>query len=861
MPPDPPRATYRLQLTPDFGFAAAAGRVPYLAELGISHLYLSPITTARKGSMHGYDVTDPTRLNPELGGAAGFDALCAACRAADLGILVDFVPNHMAAVAENPWWYDVLRRGRESDFAAFFDIDWRRYDGYEHPAVTLPILGSSLEEAIDKRQLRIAGDELRYFEHRLPLSAPSLQNADRDADAGALRPLLRQQHYRLVHWQRAAAEINYRRFFDINELVGLRIEDPAVFDAVHRLLFRLVEERRIHGVRLDHIDGLRDPAAYCRRLEAELAARGLPQPYILVEKILEADEPLPDLPGVSGTTGYEWGNLITRHLIDPAGLSALRAYWQEKGGQEKGGQEKGGQEKGRQSSCADAKAYVLNTLFAGELEMLVSRLAQLPAMAAAQAGRAQLRQALAAYIIALPVYRTYITPGRLSPHDAAIVRQALRDARQAAAQDCHAVLDRLEGLLLAAGGTAEAGEFVARLQQLSGPVMAKALEDTHFYRAVALLALNEVGGSPDSAAADTDEWHRRLRQRQAAQPAGLTATATHDTKRGEDARLRIASLTEISADWIALMKAWLRRPPAAGLDAGHEYLLYQTLLGAWDDAEGGSCGDARKNARDGAPGEDFRRRLKQYAVKALRESKTATNWLQPDEAYEQAALAFLDARLDDADFRAAFRPLAARAALLGALSGLSQLAFKTLMPGVPDFYQGSEFWDLALVDPDNRRPVDWAARALALDAVRAPDWPALQRRWQDGRIKLALQYRLLQLRKRLPLVFERGAYIPLPVAGDPHVTAFARAHDGDMIVCLALRRFAPVSDGGRRWPDHAASAGSGGSSGSSSIRLPDGLRFCDNLTEGRLTPSAGTVRLADLLGTLPVAVLSARRQG
>lgn len=808
MPPATPVATYRLQLTKAFGFAQAAECVPYLAELGISHLYLSPITTARRGSTHGYDVTDPTRLNPELGGDAGFEALSAACRALNIGIIVDFVPNHMAASAENPWWWDVLRNGRGSDFAGFFDIDWRQYDGFANPAITLPILGRPLEEVIKDGELIIAGDELRYFEHRLPLT-PSSQSGN-----GSLPDLLRQQHYRLVHWRRAATEINYRRFFDINELIGLRVEEPRVFDAAHDLLFRLVEQGRVHGIRLDHIDGLRDPEAYCRRLEAALKARGAKAPYILVEKILEADEPLPKFPGIRGTTGYEWANLITRHLIDPAGLSTLRAYWVQRG---------------ETPSCADAKAYVLATLFAGELDMLVARLAFL-----APEGMEQytLKAAIEAYVIALPVYRTYITPGRICSGDADIVRGAVRTARDAAPA-CHPALDFLERLLLSTGDGMQSADFIARLQQLSGPVMAKALEDTHFYRDISLLALNEVGGNPDNDAASAEELHRRLEQRLAAQPAGLTATATHDTKRGEDARLRIASLAEIPADWIDLMQSWLRRHAEALPTAGHEYLIYQTMIGAWESSP-----------EDHA----FRDRLKQYAVKAFRESKTATSWLDPDPDYEQAALAFIDARLDDEKFVAAFRALAERTALLGAVSGLSQLALKALMPGVPDFYQGTEFWDLSMVDPDNRRPVDWAARKAALRAARSADWEALKESWCNGHIKMAVQYQLLQLRRRLPLVFERGDYIPLQVDGNPDATGFARSHGGHTVICIFARKLGGVTNGGRAWPDFSRYPGS--------ILLPDGRRFTDVLCRER-GAQTGRVELSDLLGVLPVSVLCA----
>ncbi len=714
-----PLATYRLQLRQEFDFAAAAAILPYLRRLGISHLYLSPITAARAGSTHGYDVIDYNVINPELGGEDGFVRLSDAARANGLGIIVDFVPNHMAASTENPWWFDVLRHGRHSRYATYFDIDWRHFEGFRHPAVTLPLLDHPVEEALAGI---VIGDGY------LVCSGVTLPLAE-DTRPGPAADVLTQQHYRLIPWQQAGQEINYRRFFDINDLVGMNADNA--FDDMHRLVARLARAGRIDGLRLDHVDGLRDPAAYCARLRHLLQENGLREPYLIVEKILEAEEELPAFPGVQGTTGYEALNLLTRLFLDPNGLEILDRLWRD-----------------TCNGCDDArlrqtaKRQVLQELFPGGLDHLA-------AMLQAMDGSfppTELRAALIEYLVRLPVYRTYV-----DGHGATAADQRVIEA--AAGHDAASIFLRQ--------ALTTPSEFTARLQQFSGPVMAKSVEDTLFYRNVRLLALNEVGGGPELPPLPASAFHAAMRRRQARQPHGLTATATHDTKRGEDARLRIAALSLMGEDWRA---ACSRFPTDPALSPTHLYMLYQSLLGTWPF--------------DGLS-EGFAARVREFAIKALREGKERSRWTAPDLVYEEALTGFIDRLLlleDGAWFRRDFALIAERAARLGAACSLAQIALKTTLPGVPDFYQGSEGWDLSFVDPDNRRPVDYAWRDACLGLP--DDWTVLCGDWRSGAIKLKLTQFLLRLRHEERTLFESGEYVPLPASGP----------DADRIVAFAWRR-------------------------------------------------------------------------
>jgi len=594
--------------------------------------------------------------------------------------------------------------------------------------------------------------------------------------------------------------VNYRRFFDINELAGLRVEHPATFRAVHALVARLIAADQLQGLRLDHIDGLRDPAQYTRRLRQLIhkvrgQARRSGAFYVLVEKILADGEPMPNLPGVAGTTGYEWLNVISRVLVDGKGLEPLERTWRTFTGE--------------RASFAEiveaAKQRVIETMLASEFTVLCGQLARIAAghFSTRDYTIDRLRAALQQYVIVFPVYRTYVTAAGASPWDRKLIEDTIAQARARWRGPDPDVFDFLHDVITLDLATnpgysaPRVRNFALKLQQFTGPLTAKAIEDTAFYRYHRLIALNEVGGDPSEPALNLEEFHQRQRQHTEECPGSLTATATHDTKRGEDARARILALSELAPDWDAAVRGWRaqnallvqqadggRRPALS-----HEYMLYQALIGTW-------------------PGEidrSFVERMCAYAVKAAREGKEETSWTNPNEPYEAGLQQFLRDLLDEktsASFLAAFSEFAERTALLGALNGLSQLALKGLLPGVPDFYQGTEFWDFSLVDPDNRRPVDFAARELA-PGSEPPGWADLAANWRDSGIKLALTRALLQLRQEFAEIFRNGSYEPLPVTGRHagHVVAFARGLKRQRLIVAVGRHFAPLTDGGRRWPD------------------------------------------------------------
>ncbi len=909
-------ATYRLQLTASFGFRAAAAIVPYLRRLGITHVYASPILQSRRGSTHGYDMVDPTRIDDELGGEDGLAQLIETLRAEDLGLIVDFVPNHMGVLSpDNPWWLEVLEWGRASPHARDFDIDWQALRFDPRDKLLLPILGRPYVEALDAGELELRYDagegsfSVWYHEHRLPIAPRCyrgiVEAAVRHADAAdtaagralidlvrargepghptwaeggafktalaalggaadiiaaglarfrtdaaersrALHRLLEGQAYRLAYWRLAGSQTNYRRFFDINSLAGLRIEDERTFEEVHARIAPLIADGAINGLRLDHIDGLADPAGYCRRL-GNLIARlrpGAAPPFpVFVEKILADGEPMPQLAGVEGTTGYEWLNLIQRVLVETRGLPALDRTWQEASGERRP----------FPAILAQAKRQALEDLFASEFNTVGRLLARIAAgnYRTRDFTEHRLREALERFIVHFPVYRTYVTPNHTSDTDRTMIAQTIAAVRVDAPAEDRPVLDFLRDALtldlVRPGATgfsrARVRRFVRKLQQLTGPVTAKSLEDTAFYRFHRLIALNEVGGDPAADGVTIEEFHSRMRARGAGGGGGLTASSTHDTKRGEDARARILALSELPDEWAAAAARWRGanaryvqhsdrwRAPSAVL----EYKLYQGLIGAWPlDRDLGS----------------LRERFNAYAIKAAREAKQATSWLEPDEGYESGITRFLDGILADRAFIASFDPFARRLALIGALNALTQLALKAAMPGTPDFYQGTELWDLSLVDPDNRRPVDFAARERALAAVGdTTDWQALVDAWPDGRIKLALTHRLLAWRRTLGEVFAQGDYRPLTVEGPhhDHVIAFARVRGDAAAILIAGRHFAPLTDGGRRWPRATDWHGH---------VLLDGLAPVGRQTRPGESPDR--LALAAAFDPLPVATLRAR---
>lgn len=862
-----PEATYRLQITSAFDFHDAAALVPYLKEIGISHLYASPFLAARPGSSHGYDVIDHNRLDENLGGEAGFAELSDALRSAGLGLILDFVPNHMGVgYSDNAWWLDVLEWGQKSPRAASFDIDWESVPFRHRPAVLLPILGEPYGDALREGNIRLKFDASEgtfaawYFDHKLPINpqryaevirhivlaagadasdegrallaiaepyrdrqapsydeAPVLKRAladsgaealiarglaayDARTEAGwpALHRLLERQAYLLAHWRIAFSAINYRRFFDINDLAGIRPEHPPTFAAIHQLVARLIADGSLQGLRLDHIDGLRDPAQYTRRLR-ELVRRVRPDArqdgfYILVEKILGPNEATPPFAGVDGTTGYERLNLIARGLLDDSGLVPLDRIWRDFTGQT---------EHFEQILLA-AKGRVLDSMLASELTVLSRALARIAAghFSTRDYTEGRLQAALRSYLLQFPVYRTYVTATRTRDADRALIAAVIRQARAGWVGPDPEIFDFLQDCVTGdlarhRGYSApRVRNFAMKLQQFTGPLMAKSLEDTTFYRYHRLLALNEVGGDPAVADLTADQFHREQVRLTREQPHGLVATATHDTKRGEDARMRILSLAEIPDDWRAAAFEWTGLNARFRDDANgrrwptrdHEYMLYQTLIGSWPGHD---------------PDENYIQRVRDYALKAAREGKQQTSWTDPDEAYERALADFIAYILDPGQSRAFLGSLsqfAARTSLLGALNSLSQVVLKLTLPGVPDFYQGTELWDLSMVDPDNRRPVDFTLRRSLVGDQRT--WGELARGWQDGGIKFGLLRVLLGLRHDFKALFRNGDYTGLPVAAASPRDAlvFARAHRRRRVVIVAGRLFARATDKDGRWP-------------------------------------------------------------
>jgi (1->4)-alpha-D-glucan 1-alpha-D-glucosylmutase len=917
MPPAIPIATYRVQLTANFDFDAAAAIVPYLKALGITHLYASPFMKARQGSTHGYDIVDHTKINPELGGDAGFERLSGALKQHDLGLILDFVPNHVGVhFADNPWWLDVLEWGPASPHAVSFDIDWDILPYRARGGVLLPIIGTSYGEALEKGEIELRYDpdegsfSAWYFEHRLPIAperyseilrsavkeagaeedaagkrildlasrykglrrpnrkeAPAFKaelksiveaadliargldayraGPDRATQMLALHRLLERQHYKLGHWRLAASDINYRRFFDVNTLAGLRVEDAGTFDAVHHLVKRLVAEGKLQGLRLDHIDGLRDPAQYFQRLRRLIrdAHRKVAEPfYMVIEKILGENEVLHSFLGVHGTTGYEWLNIITQVLVDAKGLDPLDEVWRQISNMSPR----------LEPVLKDAKRRVLETLLTSEFTVLTRLLARIAGghYSTRDYSADSLRQALELYVLHFPVYRTYLTSAGPAAHDHALISATIEKARADWFAADEGIFDFLRDTLTMdlikpdrpLRSEPRVRRFALKVQQFTGPLMAKSLEDTAFYRYHRLLALNEVGGDPAAKALSIDAFHETMQVRAGEWPHGMTATATHDTKRGEDARARSMALAEIPGEWASSVARWkILNAPHLVIDgsirapsATFEYMLYQALLGAWP---------ADQND------DTFAARMQAYALKAAREGKQETSWLNPNQAYEAGLRTFLTRILDrsiSAEFLNSMDTLAQRISLLGALNSLSQITLKSMMPGVPDFYQGTEFWDLSLVDPDNRRPVDFAARAAVLASRETPDWAELTQNWRNGHVKLAWTRHLLKLRTEVAGVFAHGDYQPLAISGPhrDHVIAFARRRGRDAAIVAVTKSLAVLSQGGRVWPDADAFDGTLSLDGYS----VDGVNGAEP-------------RLSSLFRHLPVAALRARFEG
>jgi (1->4)-alpha-D-glucan 1-alpha-D-glucosylmutase len=738
-----PASCYRLQLSPAFTFDDARRVAPYLRDLGVGDAYLSPIMAARPGSEHGYDVCDPSRVSPDLGGAEGLERLADELRRLDMGLLVDVVPNHMAADHRNPWWWDVLLRGRDARWAHVFDIDWDApgADG----RLVLPLLGSPRAEAVAAGELRLVEEDgearIAYYDGRYPV-------ADGTGD-GDVEAVMAAQHYRLEDWRTGVP--NYRRFFDIGDLPAVAIEHEDVFAATHAEVVRLVHEGIVTGLRIDHIDGLADPARYLERLRDATGGA-----YVVVEKILSRDESLPPEWATAGTTGYDFLALAGGLFADPEGAGRLHAAHR------------------RLTAMPDRFEEIAARAKRAALEqMLAPDLARVVRAAPAGVDATAVRE----LTVGLDVYRTYVRDGAASAADAVRLRAAGERAGGAAA-----------GLAAAIGHPAgELRPFVGRWQQLTGPAAAKGVEDTALYVDAGFLARNEPGCAPDWPFTGAAELHARLAERAGGHP--LNATSTHDTKRSEDVRMRISALSELAGEWEEAFTRWhernaaLRRRPDSAPDANEEWLLYQTLVGAWPiDIQ----------------------RVCQFVSKALREAKVHTSWAAPDEEYEADVAAFTEAILGSPQFTDDLATFAERVAAIGARSSLGLLVLKLAAPGVPDVYWGNEDWDLSLVDPDNRRPVDFAGRAEQRGGVSQ---------------KLALTRAGLRLRRRDAELFAHGAYVPVETAGRnaERVIAFARVHEGRWAIAAVSRLTARldgwgdtrlvVPDGApERWHDAVADA-------------------------------------------------------
>jgi (1->4)-alpha-D-glucan 1-alpha-D-glucosylmutase len=856
----PLRATLRLQFHQGFTLDDAVPLVPYFARLGISHLYAAPLLSARAGSMHGYDVVDPTTVNPQLGGEAALRRLVAALREQDMGLILDIVSNHMAVGgSDNPWWLDLLEWGRLSPYGEFFDIQWHSPDPLLEGQLLLPFLGSDYGVALQDGTLALRFDTqhgsffVEHYDHHFPicpthfgellkLDAPldadplkdlaerfstlsyqtdvrqlaqslkaqlrdlasdpaitaaieqHLRNYDSTSAEGfaRLHDLLERQSYRLASWRTAADDINWRRFFDVNELGGLRVERPAVFEATHAKIFELVAEGLVDGLRIDHIDGLADPRGYCRKLRRRVdslaSGRHLP---IYVEKILGEGEHLHRDWAVDGTTGYEFMNQVSLLQHDPMGAKVLGELWQ--------------RHSERPADFAQeaqlARQQILNGSLAGDFESVAQALLQVARddLMTRDLTLGAIRRALQALIVHFPVYRTYISPLGRSPEDDDFFQQAMTGARQTLGEADWPVLDCLAGWL---GGEPwrrcppgrqrkRLKHACVRFQQLTSPAAAKAVEDTAFYRSAVLLSRNDVGFCTEQFSAPVEAFHQACIERLETFPDNLLATATHDHKRGEDTRARLAVLSERSAwyaDQIGLWRALARplRTDEQMPSAGDELILYQALLGSWPLSLGSD---------DQTALEAYAERLWQWQRKALREAKLQSSWSVPNDGYEQATEIFIRNLLLSPEgelLRAALQKAARSIASPGALNGLAQTLLRMTVPGIPDLYQGNDDWDFSLVDPDNRRPVNYASRQQTLQQAPVP--AELLANWRDGRIKQALIARTLNLRAEHLDLFRRGTYQSLEVVGSQahRVLGFVREQAGKQAIVIVPIRCAQL---------------------------------------------------------------------
>lgn len=927
-----PAATARLQLHKDFTFAHAIDVLPYYAALGVSHIYSSPILTARSGSTHGYDIVDPTHINAELGGEEGLRRLVAAIRQAGMGLILDIVPNHMGIGAENPWWQHVLEWGEASPYARWFDIDWHPADEALDGKVMAPFLGQPYGDALAAGEIRLEYNPARgkffvaYYTHCFPISPPDYlpilhaadsprlaavvtafdagrdeqgalpqQNVEAgigllrelgssdegladiqaaitafspDTPAGrdALHLLLERQHYRLAWWRCAADGINWRRFFEVTDLVGVRVEQDDVFEATHAMIFRLYTEGLIDGVRVDHVDGLADPGAYCRKLRNRLRALASQRPahlppapaYIIAEKILAHEESLRLDWEIDGTSGYDFMDRVGALLHDPAGEAALSAMWAQRSGRELD----------FPGEVRMARRQLLANNLSGEFESAARALHAVAHtdLRTRDFSLGAIRRVYAELLVHFPVYRTYVDGNGGNDLDRQVIERTLEYARHSVERTEIPLLE-VVARWLAGDPPRDAGNprvqsliqrAITRFQQLTPPLAAKSVEDTAFYRYGRLLSRNEVGSDPCQFSIGVDQFHEANVQRAAQFPNSLLATATHDHKRGEDLRARLAVLSECPAEWDAAVAEWMlinaacRRsvpgdsgaPPAVAPQPADELMLYQMLAGAWPV---GLQASDRKGVRQ------FAERLERWQTKALREAKQVSDWVLPNEDYETACREFLFAILDDSAQRPFLKQLAAIVARItpaGIANSLMQAVLRMTSPGIPDLYQGTDLWDFSLVDPDNRRAVDHDLRAALLEQGDAP--VTSMAGWESGWIKQQIIRRTLQLRARDPELFSRGSYQPLRIDGPGagHVIGFARSLHDRTILVFATHLAAPLIGSshvplvpGAAWQGTAAAL-AGLAHGS-----------WQDIYTGNVIHATGTLAIGTALATLPVAVL------
>ncbi|MHA0876153.1 malto-oligosyltrehalose synthase [Enterobacter pasteurii] len=773
-----PSSTYRIQFRNGMTFDRVVDLIPYMKDLGISHLYASPVFTATTDSTHGYDVTDPNEIDPAIGGRAGFDRMAAALRQAGMGLILDIVPNHMSTSLENRWWRDVIENGKQSRYAAFFDIDWSR-------PLTLPFLGDTFEAELERGAITLKRDSvtekaaLVYYDTAYPLN-PGTYSEDK-----SIAEIHEAQSWRLMSWREAPKQLSWRRFFEITGLVGVRVEDEAVFADTHRLILELVHAGVVDGLRIDHVDGLADPLAYLQRLRA---ATG-PDCYITVEKILAKGEQLPPEWPVSGTTGYEFIASLAEVLVDDNNLSRLETIHAETLGAPVDTHEE----------LRKAKGLMTDRNFEGEFTTLLAIAYELARHNGAEVQRDDIRHALRELLIAFPVYRTYGTGEGLTPADVALLGRVVASVN--ASEPALSLIVRILTGDLPEQYRALASLFRTRFQQLTGPLMAKSVEDTLFFRHNLELALNEVGADPAPRAFSLSRFHQEMRIRLARQPDALLGTSTHDTKRGEDARARLYTLTEAPDLWGESLARWRQMNQTqvrflndgTAPNAADTWMIFQALAGVWPAS-------LSPDDRDGL--QSLETRFLGFLEKALREAKQRTDWIDSNESYESVVLDYArhllspDNTLFLHDFSQALQPFIRT----GLMNSLSQTVIKLTAPGVPDIYQGSEALNFSLVDPDNRREPDFTALAENLSAADGHIFNDEQR-WRDGSVKQYVTATLLRLRPHYPELFRYGDWLPLKVTGEreENLIAYARLKDGEALIVAVPRLAFGVNDNEKLW--------------------------------------------------------------